>query len=98
VRRDADPFARSNHLPGGLGRQILLAHVNPSGIHRGSDIGAVVYQKREALGNQLGAEPAGRFEKFARRRALVPVLEQADSGIGELLGAICFRNGNQCCV
>src|SRR5229473_7545626 len=48
---DANPFACSQHLPGVLGGQILLAHVNASGAHRGGDIGAVVYQKRDALGN-----------------------------------------------
>src|SRR5882672_9213767 len=67
VRGDADPFAFSNHLPGGLGGQILLAHMNASGVHYGGDIGAIVYQKPDALGNQSGGEPAGGFEEFARR-------------------------------
>jgi hypothetical protein len=72
--------------------------MNASRIHHGGDIGAVVYQERDALGNQLGGEPAGGFEKFSGRRGLVPVLEHADSGIGELPGTFRIRNGKQRCV
>jgi hypothetical protein len=75
-----------------------LSDVNAARFRGPRDIGTVIHDKRDTLGHYQGRKPLRAFEQFARRRPLVPILEQSDTRIDKLLSALCFGNGKQCCV
>ena len=95
VRGDANQLPGANDRACFFNAQVFLSYVDTVRTRKGRNVGAVVHNEGDTLWNQSRRELLGVLEKSARGRGLMPVLKQADTGIGQSQGAFCFGNGKQ---
>ncbi len=79
MRREPDQLLAAEQLPRGGGRRVVLAEVNPVGVERGDEVGAVVDQEQCSVLAAGAADDRAGVEELLIGGPLVAQLDGADA-------------------